>query len=185
MEMKRDNKHILFLALMGILAFTIAGVVNGLILTQFELPLGSIVEGTIWGLILGFFVPDRFKIWKVVIAAIIATFISYFLGSFIGLSLPVPRYISYMIMGIVMGLIFGGIIGKLRGAILFATIGAVVFLIGGFLYDYLPIYGSSFMNFFEDTFGPNGWVIFAPAFIGIFKGLAMGLALGILEKRKI
>lgn len=185
MEMKRDNRHILFLALMGMLAFVIAGVINGFILTRFELPLGSVVEGAIWGSILGYFVRDRFKIWKVVIAAIIANVISYFVGAFIGLSLPIPRFITYMIMGILMGLIFGGILGKLRGAILFAGIGAVVFLLGGYLYDYLPLYGSSFMNFIENRFGQNGLIVFAPAFMGIFKGLAMGLALGFLEQRKI
>lgn len=88
-----------------------------------------------------------------------------------------------MITGLIMGLIFGGIMGKMRGALLFMVIGAVVFLIGGFLFDTVNVYSSGFLNFIDRTFGPNGWIVVAPALTGIFKGLAMGLSLGFYEQR--
>lgn len=182
MQTRRDNSRIFLLALVGMVAFTIAGVVNGWILTQFELPLGSVMEGAIWGLILGYFVRNRFPLWKVVVAAILASVLSYFLGAIIGLSTPIPRFLTYMIMGIIMGLVFGGILGRGRGALLFSLVGAVIFLIGGFLFDSLAVVGTSFLNFVDDTLGPNGWTLVAPALTGIFKGLAMGLGLGLYER---
>lgn len=184
METRPDNSRLLLLALVGILAFTVAGVVNGLILLQFELLLGSVVEGAIWGFILGFAVRDRFPLWKVMLAAILANVLSYFLGANIGLSTPIPRFLIYMIMGIIMGLVFSGILGKGRGALLFAGVGGIIFLIGGFLFDSLALVGSALLNFVERILGPNGWVLVAPAFTGIFKGLAMGLGLGLFERRQ-
>lgn len=181
MERKRDNRHLAFLALVGMVAFVVEGFANGLILTRFEMPLGSVVEGAIWGSFLGYFVRDRFQIWKTVVAAIVANVISYFPGTLVGFIVPIPRFVTYMIMGILMGLIFGGILAKMRGAILFSTIGALLFLLGGFLFDTLS---AGFYNLFVKTWGDNGWIIFAPAFIGIFKGLALGLALGLLEQRE-
>lgn len=184
METRRDHSRLLLLALVGILAFTVAGIINGLILLQFELPLGSVIEGAIWGAILGSFVRDRFPFWKVLLAAILANVLSYFIGAFIGLSTPIPRFLTYMIMGIIMGLVFGGILGRVRGALLFAGVGAIIFLIGGFLFDSLAVVGNGFLTFVENTLGPNGWVLVAPALTGIFKGLAMGLGLGLYERNR-
>lgn len=182
MEKKSNPPRIILLTLAGASSFFVAGLVNGWILLYSEFPWGFIAEGFIWGALFWIFIREHFNLVKVVAAAILADVFSTFIATFVGLMLPVPRFVAYMIMGILMGLIFGGVLGGKRGILLFSAIGAVGFLIGGVLFDTVNLWSGSVVNWVNEMFGPMGWNVIAPGLTGIFKGTAMGLAMGVFEK---
>ena len=184
MEKKGNPSRIMLLTFAGAVTFFVAGLVNGWILLYSEFPWGFIVEGFLWGALFWIFVRERFTLVKVVAAAILADVFSTFIATFVGLMLPVPRFVAYMIMGIVMGLIFGGVLGGKRGILIFSAIGAVGFLIGGVLFDSVNLWSGSFVEGVNDIFGPMGWNVIAPGLTGIFKGTAMGLAMGVFWKNR-
>lgn len=184
MEKKGNPSRIILLTLAGAFTFFVAGLVNGWILLYSEFPWGFIAEGFLWGALFWIFIRERFNLVKVVVAAILADVFSTFIATFVGLMLPVPRFVAYMVMGIVMGLIFGGILGGERGILIFSAIGAMGFLIGGALFDSVNLWSGSFVDSVNEIFGPMGWNVIAPGLTGIFKGAAMGLAMGVFETNR-
>ncbi len=178
MVILKGNKEPALLIFKGAFAFFLGGILSGLLYLYVGSLVVVIFGSALAALILWLLIKPSVSLTKLVIAIPLGDFVSFFISAVVGLLIYDAYGVPNIIGGIVMGLIVGAVIGGVKGAVIFAIVGAVVFVIGDAAVESFNIWDGAYYRALGEDAGMVGIV----ALKSLYKGIAVGLGLGIYRK---